>query len=251
MQLIHQLSFYLHILFGSAALVLFWLPIASAKGSLDHKKFGRFYHATMYAVAATGAVMAVIVLYAPFLIHGDRLSDLGKIDLFNHRMRVFYGLLLFLSLLIYVGLRHGDLALKSKTDKTAVKTPLHLASNGLLFLGGVALLVSGINNQHTLSLVFCFLGMAAAIGNLRFCLGSKGGNQQWLIEHLSSYIGTGIGAYTAFFAFGGRSLFGDIGQWHLVFWILPGVLGSFVIRHYSKKYTPRPLSNSSFAKSGS
>lgn len=238
---IHQFSFYAHILIGTAALILFWIPIVSRKGGVDHRKFGKIYSMVMYAVAATGALMAIIVLYDPMLIHGHRLSDVSRADVFTSRMRVFYSLLLFLSLLVYVGIRHGQLALKAKTNHSVMRSPTHLFLNFLLCLSSIALLGSGINNSHTLSIIFGVLGLAGSIGNLRFCLKNNVGKQRWLVEHLSSYIGTGIGAYTAFLTFGGRSLFSDIGSWQLVFWVLPGVIGGIAIHFYSKKYMPKSL----------
>lgn len=238
---IHQFSFYAHILIGTAALILFWVPIVSKKGGMDHRKFGKIYSMVMYAVAATGALMAVIVLYDPMLIHGHRLSDISRADVFASRMRVFYSMLLFLSLLVYVGIRHGQLSLQAKTDHSVMRAPSHLFFNALLCISAIALLGSGIANNHTLSIIFGVLGLVGSIGNLRFCLQKNVGKQRWLVEHLSSYIGTGIGAYTAFLTFGGRSLFTDIGSWQLIFWVMPGIIGSIAIHFYSKKYMLKSL----------
>jgi hypothetical protein len=67
MSTLHSFTFVLHIIFGSMALILFWLPLASKKGSLDHIKFGRYYAKVMYVVAASGAVMAMLVIYSPLI----------------------------------------------------------------------------------------------------------------------------------------------------------------------------------------
>jgi hypothetical protein len=45
-----------------------------------------------------------------------------------------------------------------------------------------------------------------AIQTGRFCLAKSVSVNRWLVEHIGAFIGSGIGAYTAFMAFGGRSM---------------------------------------------
>ncbi|XOV78998.1 MAG: hypothetical protein ACFHVJ_19070 [Aestuariibacter sp.] len=240
MTVIHIIGFYLHILAGSAALLLVWMPMTVKKGSLDHKKFGRYYHNVMMLVAGSGAVIATLVIIDPILIHGARLQETHDRDIFITKMRVFYSLLLYLSLLVYVGLKHGEKVLECKTDTTLLNRWQHLLPNYLLVLAGVPLFSAGWLNNMTLAMIFPFLGAATGISHILYSTGRKSAKNQWLQQHLSAYIGTAIGAYTAFLAFGGRTLLNDIGQWQIAFWIMPGVIGSFVIRHFSIKYAPKP-----------
>lgn len=235
---IHTLSFYLHILFGSAALLLFWIPMTVKKGSLDHKKYGQYYRQVMYIVALSGLLMSAIVLIDPFAIHGDRLSDASKLDIWNTKMRVFYSLLLFLSVLTITGIRHGQLALATKRNKDAIQSASQVTLNGILIAGSAPLFYAGLQNDITLAMIFSILGLVLGVTNLRYTFSTNRFKNDWLIEHFSGLIGTAIGAYTAFFAFGGRTLIEGIGQWQIAFWILPGVLGSFVIRHYASQYKP-------------
>lgn len=239
MTLLHTLGFYLHILAGSMALLSVWIPMTVKKGSLDHKKFGRYYHNTMMTVAASGALIATIVIIDPMQIHGFRLDDPSQADTFISRMRVFYSLLLFLSLVIYVGLTHGKQTLKSKMSNQHLKKWSYLLPNILLLIASVPLFIAGYLHNITLAMIFPFLGLALAIGHINFIMRKHLTSNAWLEQHISAYIGTAIGAYTAFIAFGGRTLFSDIGQWQLLFWVLPGVLGSFIIRHFCAKYAPK------------
>jgi hypothetical protein len=64
-------------------------------------------------------------------------------------------------------------------------------------------------------------------------------HKQWVIEHLGAMIGSGIGAYTAFFAFGGRQLFENLGNVQIIFWVAPGVIGSIAITILSRNYTTK------------
>jgi len=59
--------------------------------------------------------------------------------------------------------------------------------------------------------------------------------------HLNGMIGSGIGAYTAFFAFGGRSLLGELlpGQWQVIPWVLPTVIGVIAASRVSRRWLGR------------
>jgi hypothetical protein len=112
----------------------------------------------------------------------------------------------------------------------------HLVSIALLLAGGIMLLSVGIIYSNTLHIVFGLLGAVLAFQTGRFCLAKSVSANRWLVEHLSAFIGSGIGAYTAFLAFGGRSMFGELGQWQIVFWIAPGVIGAMASARMSRKY---------------
>lgn len=247
---IHTLTLYAHILFGSTALLLFWVPMIAPKGQLNHIKYGKFYNGAMYFVAATAAITALIVLWDPMAIHGQRLSNPDNTAIFIDKMRVFYGLLFYLSILIYAGLRHGILVLRHKKEPFAIKRPDVLIANTALVLSAPILCYLGVVFNQTLAIIFSVIGLLSGMSNLKYILASNLRNNRnphyekenpkaWLKEHIGALIGTGIGAHTAFFAFGGRSIFGDIGNYQLIFWIAPGVLGGFAIRFYSSRYAPK------------
>lgn len=242
MSTVHNLLFICHILVGSMALLLFWAPIVTKKGSLDHIKFGRYYGNIMYLVALTGALMAVMVMYDPIAIKGDMLKPDGDEEKFTQSIRVFWGFLLFLSLLTYVSIRQGFAVLQHKRDLSALGTPTYLAPLFLLVIGGAVLLYLGIQSTLVLHIIFGILGITIGTGMLRFCLTSKHSPNRITIEHFSAMIGSGIGAYTAFVAFGGRQIFENIGSWQLIFWIAPGVVGSIAITLLSRKYPTRTKS---------
>ena len=69
MATLHQLAFYLHVSIGTLALLVFWIPVFTPKGSLDHRRFGRYFAMAMYAVAGSGLLMASMDLLAPFSSH--------------------------------------------------------------------------------------------------------------------------------------------------------------------------------------
>lgn len=240
MDIIHSVLFFIHIIVGSMALLLFWVPIATKKGGLDHRRFGRHYVNVMYAVAASGALMALMVIYAPLVIKYQLISEGTNTEQLALKLRAFWSFLLYLSLLTFVNVRHGILVLKNKIQHTNMRQWPHLASIGLLLVGGLMLISLGIIYSNTLHIVFGLLGVVQAIQKGRFCLAKSVTANRWLVEHLSAFMGSGIAAYTAFFAFGGRSMFGELGQWQIVFWIAPGVIGSIAITRMSRKYKVDP-----------
>lgn len=236
MNTIHSLLFTMHIIVGSMALILFWVPIVAKKGSLNHRKFGRYYANTMYLVAATGALMALMVLYAPLVIKYQFVNENTNTAQLALRLRIFWGFLLYLSLLTFVNVRHGILVLKHKNQHSHLRQWPHLFSIGLLFIGGIVLFAFGLNYSNYLHIIFGILGAVLAFQIGAFCLTKSVTPNRWLVEHLGAFIGSGIGAYTAFIAFGGRTIFSELGQWQLVFWIAPGVVGAIATALMSRKY---------------
>jgi hypothetical protein len=155
-------------------------------------------------------------------------------------MRLFYGLLLFLSLLVYAGLRQGISVLANKLHPGALLRADMILANGLLILGAPLLFYFGLKFEQPLPLIFSVLGLLSGISYFKYALTKQPAANAWLKEHISALIGTGIAAHTAFFAFGGRALFDNIGAYQLLFWIAPGIVGSFAIRHFSLKYATQP-----------
>ncbi|MDC0603134.1 hypothetical protein OAP14_08920 [Aliiglaciecola sp.] len=240
---IHSILFACHIILGSLALLLFWVPIVAGKGGLNHIKFGRYYAHTMYAVALSGALMAVLVLYDPLAIKGHLIGENTDQRAFVNTIRIFWGFLLYLSLLTYVSVKQGVAVLKHKNSTAPLRTISHLGPIILLALGGVIILTLGTTHGRVLHIVFGILGIMIGTGMLRYCFAQQLKPKQWLIEHLGGMIGSGIGAYTAFIAFGGRKLFADLGSMQIIFWVAPGVIGSIAIYLLSKKYQPKNLNS--------
>lgn len=236
MNTLHNLLFMTHIVVGSMSLLLFWAPVVTKKGSLDHVKFGRYYGNVMYLVAFTGATMAMMVIYDPMTIKGDMFRLGSDPDVFTRTIRVFWGFLLFLSLLTYVSVRQGFAVLQHRGSLAALRKPQHLLPLIALVIGGAVMLVLGIQATRPLHIIFGILGMVIGTGMLRFCFQKQVKPGRWLSEHLSAMIGSGIGAYTAFLAFGGRQIFENIGSYQIIFWIAPGIVGSIAITILSRKY---------------
>jgi uncharacterized membrane protein len=241
MAFLHSLLFIAHIVLGSMALILFWIPMTTKKGGLDHKKFGRYYGYVMYAVALSGALMALMVIYDPIAIKGQMMSAQTDPAQFQYGIRIFWGFLLYLSLLTYVSVRQGFAVLEARNQIQALRKVTHTLPTILLAIGGVGIFSLGVLHDRILHMVFGILGVVIGISMLRYCLKREVAANEWVMEHLGAMIGSAIGAYTAFIAFGGRQIFENLGQYQLIFWVAPGIIGSIAIRQMSRKYqTKKP-----------
>ena len=236
----HSLLVYTHIAVGAVALLLFWVPALAKKGSSLHVRAGKAYVFCMYTVVVTAFVASIMVLADPLTIRAPGASfDVVEATQRAERYRTFSLFLLMLSVLVFSGLRHGIAALRARRNPEVIRTPVHRAS--LVFLGIVAIVVLslGIRAGHLLLMIFGGIGIAASIGMLRDTFRQNPGPRDFVMMHLDGLIGTGIGAYTAFFAFGGSRFLADIlvGQWQVVAWVLPAIIGTIAIQRLKRPHT--------------
>lgn len=239
MSFAHSLLTYIHVAVGFTSLILFWIPIASRKGSALHNKVGRWYANVMYVVAVTAMLMSVLVLYDPVAAKHPQLQiSAEELASLLYRERQIALFLLAIAFLVFANVRHGLLTLKSKTNHQIMRAPSHLLLNAILGVLGVSLIFVATGSFKILFYVFAGLCITASLGNLRYCLKTEVPRMEWLVAHLSSMIGAGIGSYTAFFVFGGNTYLREIlsGQWMLVPWIAPGIIGGICIGYQSRKY---------------
>lgn len=239
MTTIHSLLIYTHILFGAAALVLFWVPVIAQKGSPLHRRAGRYYAAAMYIVSVSAFIACLFVLADPIGMRKpelDATSAQAAEVAWQLRMGALF--LLMLSVLVFTSVRHGLLALREKREAGILRTPSHRGL--ILALGALGLGVGGIGIAQGLILLMIFAGIAivAAIGMFRETLPERLTRSERTIAHLGGLIGSGIGAYTAFFAFGGARFVGDLlpGQWQALAWIIAPVVGTIAIRRLNRRY---------------
>lgn len=240
---IHQTMLYLHIVLGVVALVVFWLPIASRKGGVMHIKAGRIYVWSMYVVSASGILMAVMVLSAPWYFKAELLARANNPAVMLQQIYEFWSLLLLLSVLTFVGVRQAMLVLQHKHDSSVFRRfgylwlPITLLACALVVL--MIAIKASLAAQQTLILHYIFAGLGTVNGlqMLGFAWQRSPAPKRWLIEHISATLGSGIAVYTAFFAFGARHWLSFLGQWQLLSWILPGVIGTFAIFWATKRYT--------------
>lgn len=246
MHIIHQFALYSHIAIGACALLLFWVPVFTRKGNLDHKRFGRFFAYGMYLVAFSGLFMSSLDLLFPLSMHAVGVELVGerRLDVIR-QIREFALFLFSLSILVLANTRHGWLTVLHKENRQALRHPVNVGLNLALVGVGLLLLVVGINTGTILFLIFGILQSVSGLRQLHYIFRTEVAPKEWWMQHLGGLIGSGIGAYTAFAVFGGRRLFEEIfasnfESMSVLLWIAPGVIGGIAIAvlsfHYRKKF---------------
>lgn len=233
----YQLMVWLHIAVGSIALILFWVPLRFPKGSPAHERSGRYYANCMYFVAGSGLLLAVLVLSDPMYFKAELYRPDSNDEAVTSAIRQFWSFLLFLCFLVLTNVSHAMSVLRVKTNIKKMRSIRYLAYPVMLLISSAWVLYMGIKNTHMLFLAFSVIGFMSSIDTIRYCLRTEITRDDWMAAHIGNICGSGIGVYTAFFAFGGRSLFAAFGQWQLVFWIAPAIIGTFLISKTIKRYT--------------
>lgn len=242
MTTLHSILVTTHVAVGAIALVLFWIPVIAKKGSPVHTGAGRFYATAMYIVSITAFVASVMVLIDPIGIRRPGMEiDSEDIADLAASFRAGSLFLLMLSVLVFTSVRHGLQALKERAMPGVLKSPLHRSLIVALGALGIFVGIVGIQRSAILLMIFGGISIVAAVSMFRETLPLRLNRNQRLLAHLGGLLGSGIGAYTAFFAFGGARFFADLlpGQWQVVSWVIAPIVGTIAISRVSRRYQPK------------
>lgn len=239
MTALHSFLVTSHIVVGAVALVLFWIPVLSRKGSRVHTRAGQAYATAMYIVSITAFIASVIVLIDPIGIRRPgEVYDAATAAQLAERFRIGSLFLLMLSVLVFSSVHHGLMALRERHVPGILKTPWHRGMIVILGVLGIGVAIIGVRSESLLLTIFGGISMFASFGMFRETLPDRLDGRERLVAHLGGLIGSGIGAYTAFFAFGGARFFAQLlpGQWQVVSWIIAPVIGTIAINRLSRRY---------------
>lgn len=212
-----------HVFFGSISLVVFWLPaIFTKKGGEWHNRIGKIYVKLMTVVVVSASLLCI-----------------RNIIVGNVNSAIFLG---FLTMITAHPIWHGTAILKYKKEQPKSFYNMHMVFRAVIIIAAVSLIAYGLYlyfkaEVHPLFFIFGILG-ASDTPSFKRDLKNPPTKANWLTEHLSGMIISGIAAYTAFFAFGGRAMIGHIltGYWQILPWVLPSIIGVFAIAYQKRKY---------------
>ena len=212
--------FYIHVIAGTASLILFWIPVFVRKQKGLHTVVGKWYVYCMWTVVITA-----------FLLSTKNFA-IGRYNI------AF--LLGFLSLVTANPLWYAIGVMKSKKaySKSYLLTYLILHISTVLF--GGSLLVYGLFFVATSAKYLMIIFGTLAVLDIRVLLSMremKSSKPDWYRVHYSGMITTAIAAYTAFFAFGGSRFLDNLltNEWQLIPWIFPTVIGITCIRIMNRR----------------
>ena len=218
--IINSLLLYGHIIAGFSALILFWVPVFTRKGSKRHRQVGKWYVQLMWVV-----VISALVLSAINLIEGDTI------------MAAFLG---FLALISGKPLWQGIAILQNKRSLSQSYQFGLWTLTLIIVAAAVGLIAYGIalNGQGIAILMFIFAGIGLTAIRDVFPSRLASANSNWIREHIAGMCISGIAAHTAFLAFGANNFVSGLvqGYWQIVPWVLPTVVGAIGITVASRKY---------------
>lgn len=221
MEAIYKILLFIHVAAGFLSLAAFWVPVFAKKRKGLHVQSGKVYTWLMWGVVLTAATMSTLSLFT------------GR-----YMTAAFLG---FLSVATAHPLWYAVTILKYKRQVPDRVLQIRKGLNLLMFFFGAFLvawsIVLKLEGQAVLLLIFGILG----VGSYRLAfqkIEKTRSETNWLADHLEGMIITGIAAYTAFFAFGGRNIMGDLinGPLMVIPWTLPTVLGTIGIKWAKKKW---------------
>ena len=218
-----------HVVAGTVALLIFWVPVVVRKGGSVHRQSRRIYVYAMWVVICTAFLLSVINLIQ------------GRV--------VIAAFLGFLTLLTGKPLWMGVAILANKRKVTPLYERTLMALNIANVVTGLGLIALGFTlpskGAAILMYVFGFLGVVN-IGELVAQLRSTPyAGQNWLHRHIEGMGTSGIAAHTAFLAFGANRFIGDLfaSYWAMLPWLAPTVIGTILIRLAVRKYIKKSVTS--------
>lgn len=211
---------YFHITCGGGSLILFWIPAFTRKKKGAHTRYGKIYYYLMNGVV----VSALILCVHDYLI--------GEVN-----TAIFLG---FLAVLSFYPMWHGKAVIHHRVRKSDSYNRIFVGLGMLLVVFGLFLIVYGFffagDGVNILMVFFGLIGFTALPDLLRYF--KRGRHGFWYQQHFRGMIISGIAAYTAFLAFGGRQIFAGWlpGSWQMLPWIMPTVIGVIALRLLKQYY---------------
>ena len=221
----------IHIFFAFGSLIIFWIPVFTKLGGDMHRKTGKAYVICMWVVVVTSVWLSI-----NNVIEG------------HYNASIFLG---FIAMITANPLWYGIAILKQKKGLTKSYNRKQMVFNILIALSSLGLLFLGFSigpKNGVLMIIFGALGLTSGLTIFKD-LRNPPTESNWFITHMRGMVISGIATYTAFFAFGGRTLFENVltGYWMVLPWVAPTVIGIFIMRKMRTKYEQK---TSKLASSG-
>ena len=209
----------IHITAGASSFLLAPVALATAKGGKQHKRWGMVYLWSMGVVAATALPMAFVF----------PVRFLALVAVFSFYL-AFSG---------YRVLRLKELARGGSAE------PIDWVAGVVTFCLSALLAwlswfrPASIEVGSIVGVVFGFIGMQAAAGQLVSFVRKPGEKMFWWYTHLGNFIGSYIAAWSAFSVVTLSRVLGN--EWYV--WLWPTIIGvpaiAVTTAYYRRKFAPK------------
>jgi hypothetical protein len=243
MSTIYRVVLLLHICAGISGLVAFWIPAVARKGQTLHVRAGwAFFYATT-VVAATGVMMATVLLIDPLAVKPLQAAlDPRRVQEIATTIRLTSLFLFYLVLITFVPVYHGVRVLATRAEPERLRTRFHTAINVTVIVAAAAMILLSVVTRQPVFGGLSVIGFLMGPGHLSFARRPYPTPMAWWYEHMGSMLGGGIAFHTAFLVLGAGRLFGITleGPIAMVPWLLPTIIGvpvtSIWVGYYRRKF---------------
>lgn len=222
---VFELLVILHVVFGLAGLVAFWVPIVTRKGAPAHRKWGRIACYGFIGGGVLAIAMALLSLYGP----EERLPMITDRVLFDG---LFGWMMLYLGLLTLNFAGYGLASVKHRTNRAALRTPGYQIAFVIVTIGALNCWFYGYAIDQPLMMMVALIGMVAMGTQLYAIWRKTSPPKAYIGEHFRALLGMGISAYTAFLSVGLIRLIPEQ-VFNPLIWIWPSVVGIVMIIYFT------------------
>lgn len=230
----------LHVITGATGLIAFWVPIATRKGAMNHRRWGRIACYGFMGAGALAVAMALLSLYGP----EERIPSVTDRVLFDG---LFGWMMLYLGLLTIGFADYGLAVVKHGRDRTQLRRFRYQVVIAAVILSALQCGIYGARIAEVLMIAVALLGIVAmSLQQLFIWRSEVPSPKSYVGEHFRALIGMGISAYTAFMSVG-------LIRWvpeHVfnpLIWAGPSIVGVSLIIWFTLK-TKRPHARPASAK---
>ncbi|MEE4203521.1 MAG: hypothetical protein V2I45_07810 [Halieaceae bacterium] len=227
----------IHIATGAFGLIAFWVPIVGGKGSLNHRRFGRWFVNALLITGVAAIGMSTLTVIAPVATH----PHLATHEVFHEPMQIraiFGWMMLYLATLTVNLAWQGKLALANRKEPQRNRAWHNLLSQVLLTFAAVNCVWQGLLAGQWMMVGIAMVGFATVGTNLWFIYKNPLAPTDYIKEHIKSLVGAGISVYTAFFAFGAVRLIPELALTPGL-WAVPLTTGLALIIYHQRAVVRR------------
>ncbi|MBV7266506.1 hypothetical protein [Erythrobacter ani] len=222
----------IHVIAGATGLIAFWVPIATKKGALIHRKGGRV---ACYGFAAAGALaiaMALLSLFGP----EERIPSVTDRELFAG---LFGWMMLYLGILTIGFVDYGLAVVRHAHSRPSLRSPRYQLVMGAVVLSGLWCGYFGMRVGHPLMQLVAVVGIVAMTLQQVFIWRTDVHPRSYVGEHFRALLGMGISAYTAFLSVGLIRWIPDQ-VFNPLIWAGPSIIGVSLIIYFTIQTRPKP-----------
>lgn len=225
----------IHVGAGIVALTSFWGAVATAKGSLAHRRWGGIFSTSIYVAGAQALGMGTLSVIWPLAMHP------GLTDIALYRGLLGW-MMIYLALLTISMTRYGLLMVANKRRHADNRHWSMVALQITVLVAGINCFAQGLILRQPLMVIVALIGFGTTATYIRYIFAPAPGPRDYLHEHLKAMVATGIAAYTAFLSVGLIEMFPHM-AFNPVIWAIPSVVGMGLIIRFLRRY-PKAKSTS-------